>query len=183
MKIHRFFDFRRQGAPFASQFLFVFYKSGRPLLSDLVEAFINGKMSDFFPRGSAKGGPSFSGPAIGESALQISSRLVFFKKVPEEAPFFLFLFNKKSQPSIGGFFVRQKRKSPRGSANSGRKKGGPPREFPILKLSIFRAADLASGLPGFRGRRGFPFGPYLHARIPKMTVVEQLPQNTIRLCL
>ena len=104
------------------------------------------KSGDLFPRERANGGPSFSGSSIGESALQISSRLVFFKKVPEEAPIFLFLFNKKSQPSIGGFFVRQKRKSPRGSANSGRKKGDPPREFPILKLSIFRAVRHA----GFR---------------------------------
>ena len=104
MNIHRFFDFRRQGAPFASQFLFDFYTSGRPLISDLVEAFINGKMSDFFPQGSAKGGPSFSRPAIGEFALQISSRLVCFKNVPKAAPIFLFFFKKKTHPSIKEFF-------------------------------------------------------------------------------
>ena len=119
----------------------------------MVEAFRNGKMSDFFPRGSANGGPSFPRSSIGESALQISSRLVCFKKVPEEAPFFLCLFKNKSHPSIGGFFVRQKRKSPRGSANSGRKKGAPPREFPILKLSIFRAARFAPAYSGLTATR------------------------------
>ena len=143
------------------------------------------KSGDLFPRERANGGPSFSGSSIGESALQISSRPVFFKKVPEEVPIFLFLFNKKSQPSIGGFFVRQKRKSPRGSANSGRKKGGPPREFPILKLSIFRAVRFAWIWPPAWRRRGFPFGPYLHARIPKITVVDEakLPQITITITI
>ena len=28
-------------------------------------------------------------------------------------------------------------------------------------------------------RRDFPFRPYLHARIPRITVVEQLPQMNI----
>ena len=72
-----------------------------------------------------------------------------FQKCPRGSANFFIFFKKKSHPSIRGFFVRQKRKSPRGSANSGRKKGDPPREFPILKLSIFRARRHASGLPGF----------------------------------
>ena len=122
MKIHRFFDFRRQGAPFASQFLFVFYKSGRPLISDLVEAFINGKMSDFFPRGSAKGGPSFSRPAIGEFALQISSTLFCSKNAPEAAPIFSF-FQTKNSPFHTGICFATKTKIPPRKCQSWSKKG------------------------------------------------------------
>ena len=131
MKIHRFFDFRRQGAPFASQFLSDVYTSGRPLISDLVEAFINGKMSDFFPRGSANGGPSFPRSSIGESALQISSRLVCFKKVPEEAPFFLFFSKKKLSLPCGDLFCD--------------KNENPPEEVPIL---VEKRGDVYTGSLG-----------------------------------
>ena len=111
------------------------------------------KSSDLFPRGSAKGGPSFSRPAIGESALQISSSICFSKNVPEAVPIFAEKRTAKSRAAMGECFASEKHFFPRGSANSGRKKGDPPREFPILKLSIFRARrhapvclDLASGL-------------------------------------
>jgi len=82
----------------------------------------------------------------------------------------------KSRPDLattcGHFKKRKKTKCPEVSANSGCKQGGRLGEVPEpKKLSIFRAADFASGLPGFRRRRGNPFGPYLHARIPKITVV------------
>ena len=124
MKIHRFFDFRRQGAPFASQFLFDFYTSGRPLISDLVEASINGKMSDFFPRGSAKGGALLFSPCYRGICPSDIKHAFLFQKCPRgSAIFFVFFFKKDTHPSILDFFLRQKRKSPRGSANPGRKKG------------------------------------------------------------
>ena len=95
----------------------------------MTEAFINGKKSDFFPAGSAKGGPSFSRPAIGESALQISSRLVCFKNVPEAAPFFYF-FSKKSHPSIVFFYDKNEH---------------PPKEVPIL---VEKRGDVCTGSLG-----------------------------------
>ena len=55
--------------------------------------------------------------------------------------------------------------------------GGSPRTNSILLYSRSRRQrPLASGR-----RRGLPFRPYLHARISRITVVEQLPQinNTI----
>ena len=97
----------------------------------MVEAFRNGKMSDFFPRGSAKGGPSFSRPAIGESALQISSRLVCFKNVPEEVPFFLCFSKKNLSLPWGDFFCD--------------KNENPPEEVPIL---VEKRGDVYTGSLG-----------------------------------
>ena len=50
--------------------------------------------------------------------------------------------------------------------------GGPPRANRLTKDSRSRRhRGLAPG-----ARRELPFRPYLHARIPRITVVEQLPQ-------
>ena len=49
---------------------------------------------------------------------------------------------------------------------------GPSAHNPYLKQAISATAEFGR----FGRRRELPFRPYLHARIPRITVVEQLPQ-------
>ena len=123
MKIHRFFDFRRQGAPFASQFLLVFYKKRAPAALGFGRALYKRKNERFFPPRKCQRGPLLSSLFYRGICPSDIKQACMFQKGPRGSANFFIFFKKKTLPSLGGFFLRQKRKSPRGSANPGRKKG------------------------------------------------------------
>ena len=81
------------------------------------------KNERFFPPRKCQGGALLFSPCYRGICPSDIKQACMFQKGPRGSANFFIFFKKKTLPSLGGFFLRQKRKSPRGSANPGRKKG------------------------------------------------------------
>ena len=77
----------------------------------------------FIPPRKGQGGALLFSPCYEWNLLFRYQARFFVPKMPPRQRQFFHYFQKTNHPSIREFVLRQKRKSPRGSANPGRKKG------------------------------------------------------------